>query len=115
MVKLYCMLYGFFTSGFTADGRLTVVGPAGVAGNTRGKMTVGAPAGFVKDGSLMRKGVEPGEGPRGTMSMKMPYPPRKTVLFPHGRKAKPTRGAILPFPRTSVLGSPTSLASITPT
>jgi hypothetical protein len=34
-------------AGLMADGRLMVVGPAADSGNTRGKMTVGAPAGFV--------------------------------------------------------------------
>ena len=39
-----------------------------VAGNTRGRITVGAPAGFVKVGSLMTNGEPPALMARGTTS-----------------------------------------------
>ena len=60
MVKLYCMLYGVFRSGFCAGGsRRCSARPSPVAGKTRGKITCGFESGFVNAVPFRMNGMSP--------------------------------------------------------
>src|SRR5207244_1804003 len=101
--------------GLMAAGIDTVVGNPTVpvtCGSTM-KLVVG----LVKLGSEIWKGTPAKLSDLGAKLSKMPAPPRNTVRFPHGRQAKPRRGAkLLRSVRMRVSpGNPKLLASTTPT